>query len=928
MQGPRTVAAAVVLIAAIAGASESNTQKKAGSGTGRRAAPASSGKLSVAWVGQDGHDLVGPSSALEPSGIQDMHFVLNGLPAGREIEFVSIKGYGGDEWQFEPRGSWRAAFVFDEQKTKADVYVEPSRVETGRVFEFSIRFKDGTTESLLVGGGKADPGLRMPSAAVAAKWLGQDRQDRTGLGPSVGPDGRQDAHIELSKLAKTIPIDTVTIDGPKLAGWSSGDNSKARNNAEVVRRPDDPSKADLFFQPDGNLAGAKLKVTVHYAKTTPDSATVTCTRTDPKLAMPRPAPANLAHFKVKSRWLGQDGVKGTSEGAGDVHVLLDGLPAKRVVWAIMSNGSDAMWDWRTAGSRVDWSFPMTLRQSPEGTGADLFFAPDRDESGGVMTLRLGFADGQTAFTQFPGGTCDPVLRCLPPAATKVVAKPGDRLPELAARFGSVHLSSGVYRLDAPWVLKNPVHVTADKGATLTFTQAAGAPPWTTAIKILSGRTTLEGFAIRFDGPIRWNSEVQWGPAIIGSSDNLDTGAPGTVAGIVIRALDIEAPPNPGQWAEAPRMMRFMTALNGRIEKNTLKGGTIELRHGPWVIVDNDYRGPVSNTFAQAVFSLHYSQDLLLARNRIVPTAPTGKAWRFLVLTHYGSNDAVRENVVSNIGPRDDDTIPHPNAPEVILTESYRLHFEGQPAAVSSNGWVLQIPPPQESPARVGDVVAILTGPKAGEWRRIAQAIDAQTYLMEAPLPTGEMAISMAAGFVNTQFVKNRVESRGSSIAVNMVLVGNHFGTRVTDNEFIGGRGSFLIGSFATEEPVHWGWSHTPVFGAVVERNTLEDALEPASVAVMHGTQIKSNRGRVYMSVELKDNVARWSDRYPRSATKREKPVGLNIGDEPSIDPGELVVKESGTKSEIGAGREAIALRVRVGRVNGKDRGAAVAEKRK
>ena len=38
----------------------------------------------VKWIGQDGHDYVGPNNSLEPSEIQDMHLVLGGLdPAGK-----------------------------------------------------------------------------------------------------------------------------------------------------------------------------------------------------------------------------------------------------------------------------------------------------------------------------------------------------------------------------------------------------------------------------------------------------------------------------------------------------------------------------------------------------------------------------------------------------------------------------------------------------------------------------------------------------------------------------------------------------------------------------------------------------------------------------------------------------------------------------
>src|SRR5262245_39746033 len=46
---------------------------------------------------------------------------------------------------------------------------------------------------------KTGPDRRLPAGALQARWLGQDRQDRTGPGPAVGPDGLQDARIRLSK---------------------------------------------------------------------------------------------------------------------------------------------------------------------------------------------------------------------------------------------------------------------------------------------------------------------------------------------------------------------------------------------------------------------------------------------------------------------------------------------------------------------------------------------------------------------------------------------------------------------------------------------------------------------------------------------------------------------------------------------------------
>ena len=65
---------------------------------------------SVKWVGQDGHDYVGPNNRPEPSEVQDMHLVLSGLDPQREISFVDVTtGQGGDQWQYNARSfAWKA----------------------------------------------------------------------------------------------------------------------------------------------------------------------------------------------------------------------------------------------------------------------------------------------------------------------------------------------------------------------------------------------------------------------------------------------------------------------------------------------------------------------------------------------------------------------------------------------------------------------------------------------------------------------------------------------------------------------------------------------------------------------------------------------------------------------------------------------------
>ena len=135
-----------------------------------------------------------------------------------------------------------------------------------------------------------------------------------------------------------------------------------------------------------------------------------------------------------------------------------------------------------------------------------------------------------------------------------------------------------------------------------------------------------------------------------------------------------------------------------------------------------------------------------------------------------------------------------------------------------------IHPPQGGEAGTGDALAILSGPQAGQWRTIAQPLGPRTYLLDEPIAREADAISIATGFVRETFEGNTVDCRGSGIAADFVLAGNHFGTKVIGNTFLGGGESIRLMAAPTETPVHWGWSHAPFLGALIEGNTFEDAV--------------------------------------------------------------------------------------------------------
>jgi hypothetical protein len=865
------------------------------------AATASLPAVTATWLGQDGHDLVGPSSIPGPDGVQDIHIGLANLPANLPIVQADVQGQGGGEWAYPPGGAWAAAVVQAPGSTTADLYIEPYQVETGRSFSVALTFSDQSTASVLFQGGTADPNLRVPDQALAAQWLGQDGHDWTGPTAAVGPDGFQDSHIALAHLSAGVAITSASVDIPGGAAWVYGTNPDAFPDAEIIPDPSDPTRADLYFSPQTNLDGQTLNLAITYANGTSDRTTVAAGPTDPTLRMSAPAAVTVVESALTVTWLGQDGQNLT--GPGDVHLALAGLPAGHtVVAAQLTDGTLTSWDYTTAGASLQdgnaGPLPLAFRPDPsDPSQADLGFPPIRDESQAAMTLRLVLDDGSNQVVTFPGGAANVALRAPGPSATSIVAAPGDDLAALANQYGTVHLTAGTYNLSAPLVLNQSVTITADPGATLVFAQAAGGAPWTAAIKIKAGNTTLSGFAVRFSGPINWASTVNYGAAVIGTTDNLDSGPSQLLVNITLSGLDLETPPAASAWEAAPDLIRAVSAQSGAITNNTLKGGTTEFFGGPWQIVGNTYQGTVPGTYTGAAFAGHWTHDVVVANNQAQLVGPSGKTYRFLVLTQSGIDDAVKNNNVVGIGPMDSDTEPNPNATEVVLTESYDILYEGAPLAISPDGRIVQITGTLQGSIQGGETVAILAGPEAGQWRQVAQEINPTTFLLDTPLDPGTTAISITTGFVNLSVVGNTIDTRGSSTAQDLVLPGNQFGLHVRNNTLIGGAVGFLIAAYPSESPSLWGWTHMPVLGATISGNTVEDTFEGGVLDVDHGANTKSNVGRVYLSALLTNNTGVWTGDFVSQLASNAQLRVLTVGMAPSHDPAELLVALAGNQVE-------------------------------
>jgi hypothetical protein len=874
----------------------------------------SSAQPTGSWVGQDRHDLVGRSSAPGPNGIQDIRIALADLPTGLDVTSAEVRGYGGGLWTHQRDGNhWAASLVRVPESPRADIYFEPYKVEVGRAFSVRLWFEDGSTSLISVAGGVADPTFRMPEAVAQPSWIGQDGSDRVGPGASVGPDGKQDAVIALANLTADVAINSVDVRGPGTLAWQSGTNADGLPNAELIRDASDPRLGRLHVQPPANLDGLPITLTISYANGTLDIVDLLAGPTDPALAVPAPRELPVRSEVISARWLGQS--DDPVAGPGAVRVDLRGLPGARTVIAAALTGSSrgVTWSFRSAeGASVavePSSRPLAVRRDgADPSRASIAFSPESSEQGKHMTLRLHYDDGSFSIVRLGGDAVDTSLRAPKPSASKVLARPGDDLQRLVDAGGSVHLASGDYRLDRPLVLNQAVSISADPGATIRFSQPADAAPWGSAILIHRGNTTLDGFSVRFDGPVRWDWSVPFNPSVIASTDTRTPGLGSVKVGLVLSNLDLEGPPASsaeGPWERSIGLVNFVSAEDGRIVDNTLRGGTVRVHGGPWTLSGNTYLGAMPGTWAYDAFAMSFVHDIEVLDNVASPLPGSGKTYRFLVMTQNGSDIRVEGNRVEGLGPRDDDPQPHPNTPEVILTEAYRTNFEGMPSRLSDDGSILQIPPPQGELIRSGDVVAVLSGPLAGQWRRIAQVIDQQTLLLDEPFPTDRPigAVSVSGGFVGLDIRGNTVDVRGGSEASPLVLAGAHFDAEVLDNHFLGGADVRLAAS-ASERTVHWGWTHTPMFGVRFSSNTIEDSLAGLDAGLIRYPWAKSSRGRTYFDAEITDNLFAWSPGFFEESGRTTAPAAMLLGDVHSIDPMEARVVASGNVVKVPPGFEA------------------------
>lgn len=875
---------------------------------------------SARWLGQVGTDHLGRSGTPGSNGVQDLVFAISGLPTDREIERVTIWGYGRDIWTSDGSGGhWVADVRRDERSSRVLVSVEPKEDETGREFRIEVLLAGGQTFMLSVEGGPAQLVARMPEVSLAARWKGPDGTDRVSPGPAVGPDGIEDSAIELARLDPDAEVRELTVVAERGPSWSFGPNPEGLHDAMFVRSEDDRTRGMVFLSPTPGLEGRRLRIELSYDGNLRDRTFLVAGPAPTDRRMPRDRVPEVTIENSQVRWLGQD-------ERGAVRIEVDPPSRRPIRAAILSDGVTGAWVFTGAGQDPEKDLPFVgeprrplemMRGSRPGSIV-LSFVPYRDEEGTEMTLRLIDEAGKSSIYRMSGESCDPLRRFAVPSTRETRVRPGDDLAGVAARGGTIRLSSGVYRLDRPLDLLEPARILAEPGAELRFRQPAGSEPWAEAIALRApGRWAIEGLSIRFDGPVRWDPKAAWGAAIIGVP-NLGK-RPGGPVHVEVTGLDLEAPVAGSDWEEAPNCFRFLDTDSGVISSCELKGGPTIIFNGPWRVEKNRHRGAQPKTFSGSFLSGRTIRDIEVIGNEVGPQGPSGKLYRFLVLVDRGIRVSVKENTVVGVGPMDDDERPHPNAPEVLLTESYQIRFEGRHAGLLSEGKVIAIPEAQGDHPEVGEVVAVLSGPDAGRWAVIDQVIDRNVFLLDRELPDGDYDVSITPGFLRTTIEANRIDCRGSTEGHPVVLTGNHYGTQVVRNTLQGGANAFRLSAYATNHPHGYAWSHTPQFDLLVESNAVIDSHLGGLLAVYHGTQQKTNAGRVYLTGSVLGNTFQWTAGNRNGSGDDQ--VALTIGHLPSIDPGELVLK-TGRNEAIDAEGQPVSnpMRIRVGTVNGKTYG--------
>jgi hypothetical protein len=586
-----------------------------------------------------------------------------------------------------------------------------------------------------------------------------------------------------------------------------------------------------------------------------------------------PPATTFAYSSATAQWLGQAPNDATRPGWERIAVT--NMPARGIVAWQLNDPVGQTFLWTVSGQGSPWApAPDTksLVATQDNTGNwTLDFDSRWDTSGRPLNLLAQTIDGQTVSIDLTSGSVDLSKRSPAPAATETFAGPGANLQELVNKFGTVHLADGVYALTQPLVLTRPVNLVGSSGAILQFSQAAADPAWTAAIKLASGNIQLSGFQIRFNSLVRWQDNIRYGPAVIGSPDNFDValGRIGAMPNVVIQNLDIHGPQPNALHEEAPRLMRLIGDVSGRIQGNRLYGGMVEVLGGPWSITTNTHTGSWPGSIVYDAFAAHETQGLTLADNVVAPGPGSGAVFRLVSINGRSSNLSITNNQAIGLGSKFGDSpyVQGINANEVILTETYRVQYEGSLLGLDASRRMIRVPAALSESYQPGDRVALLRGPKAGTSYSIQAVINNTTLLLDQALPadvTVGTAVSINRGISGLNISGNLIDQTDRPQSLGIMTVGNIYGLTLANNTIKGGLRGFQVIASPSESSMQWGWSRNVVQNAVISGNTLVDVLWFNQVTVNHDAMARANYERLYLTASITGNTFRWSDTFLRT----------------------------------------------------------------
>jgi hypothetical protein len=793
---------------------------------------------------------------------------------------------------------------------------------------------------------------------VAVTWKGQDGVDLVGTDASVGPDGLQDIHVQLSQLTGTPR--SILVQGPKGFQWAYGPNLTGAANAEffapgdLYLNPRIRSNLDQNGSPLGSSTGAlvtlhnnnRLDLTVTYQDGSTDSGSVTVSNLSPPSPMSKPAtPANVVSGDFAVSNYGQD----NTGPQGAVHLRITGLAGRVISTATLSDQAGAYWAYPDPTAQHSlWP----VQEAPDNQSADLYFAPVRDETVSIpgvstnsdMMLRLTFQnDTRQHVTQFAGGPWDPSRVANPLNGNSVTIRndpdhPMDAGLALAAALGNPPSGGAEFDTitldpntpDPTIILTQPLRIDHSvkiigNNYTLLFRAAwpASTPGAIYVNNSLGYGSDLlidfEDFTIKFDTsvPNTWFDPENETGGVSHAVINLEN--PGqsrqvlTLSGMKIDGPPAFDPPRPNPdtfhvyvGEPAPNLVKTGQHDSGSITNSTFQGGVVEFFNGPWQVTGNTHLGAFARTFTASAFAAHSPHDLKFQNNHVSQSDPQGSIFRLINLANSGFNDVISNNTLGGGGGQVGNEVSYYaganpryyglNDPEVMLTETNRIFFEGAPGARSSDGRILVLPMVSSTTASrafidsttgPGLVVSILSvqnsdgspNPLAGRWFRIAQQISSSpvTFLMLDPLPAGSYAISVVPGFVYESFNDNIIDiSAKSSVALN--LAGANFGTMVQGNNFKGG-GKYVypytgrsveLSAYETNPdnssafPIPNQWTHNPSYDVTIQGNTTINSVGGVILDVYHDGTQKSETGRRYLTATVANNRFEWTQDFLNS----------------------------------------------------------------